>query len=68
MKTPTKLARRANWFRSIGDDAKAEALELQLTRAHRCKRCGRPLTDASSIAATVGPDCQQKLNNPKERL
>jgi Family of unknown function (DUF6011)/Domain of unknown function (DUF1897) len=63
MNRPGKLAKRAQWYRSIGDDVKAEALEAQLARAHRCRRCGRPLTDPESVAAAVGPDCEAKIKH-----
>jgi hypothetical protein len=56
-KRPAKLAAQAAWHRQHGRPELAEHFETQLVREHRCKLCGRPLTDPVSLERGVGPDC-----------
>jgi hypothetical protein len=57
---PGRLAYGARWARQQGNVEKAEALEAELAKAGRCKRCGRLLTDPHSIERGVGPECVKK--------
>lgn len=41
------------------DDARGQ-LEALLAGLHRCRCCGRTLTDPASIGAGIGPECQRK--------
>jgi hypothetical protein len=50
---PTKMARAVAWYRLHGRDDPADALEAELARAGRCRRCGRALTDPASSAASA---------------
>jgi hypothetical protein len=61
---PAKLAARAAWHRSHGHTDTAETFERVLAAAHRCRMCGRELTDPESIERGVGPDCLAKEGLP----
>jgi hypothetical protein len=58
-----KAAAAARYYRrrgEPGDAERAEGLEAGLAAAHRCRECGRRITDPVSVAAGVGPDCRAK--------
>lgn len=63
MKSPAKVDRQAAWLRERdlpGDIHSAERLEAALVMIGRCRRCGRGLTDPTSVKRGVGPDCVKK--------
>ena len=64
MKSPTKVARQAVWLRQRGQVADAERLEAALRMIGRCRRCGRGLTDETSVRRGIGPDCWRKDIEP----
>lgn len=39
-------------------ESSVEAAVAALVRSGRCCRCGRKLTDPTSVEAGIGPDCQ----------
>lgn len=60
IRNPGKMARHAAYARARGMDDTADTLEDALTRAGRCRRCGRDLSDPISVKRGVGPDCWQR--------
>jgi hypothetical protein len=58
--SPVKMAAQAQWYRERGDVYTAGRLEAKLVAVGRCKRCGRGLTDPTSVDRGIGPDCWQK--------
>jgi hypothetical protein len=57
MSHPTKVARRARYWRLRGRVGAAERIEEELADAGRCRRCGRLLTDPVSVERGIGPEC-----------
>lgn len=57
---PEKLALQALWHRMHDNPEAAERLEAVLQAEHRCKACGRHLSDPVSIERGVGSDCWAK--------
>ena len=71
---PIKAARKLAWVteqcrraRLRGDqheadqwDAARGELEALLAGLHRCRICGRELSDPASITAGIGPECNRK--------
>jgi hypothetical protein len=64
--TPSRTARALAYWRAHGRDDVAERLEADLAAAGRCRRCGRRLLRAESVAAGVGPECATR--EPPARL
>jgi hypothetical protein len=60
VKHPAKLAAQARYWRAKGQDDLADVLEAELVALGRCRRCGRGLTDPTSLKAGLGPDCREK--------
>ena len=60
MKQPAKVAYRARWYRAHDKLDLADALELELAEAKRCRYCGRELSDPASIEVGAGADCLAK--------
>jgi hypothetical protein len=58
------MAAQAQWYRARGDVATAERLEAQLKVIGRCKRCGRGLTNPTSVRRGIGPECWTKEPTP----
>ena len=59
--TPTKMARQAAYYRAQGADGAADRLEAVLIEHRCCRRCGRGLTDPTSVLRGVGPECWSKI-------
>lgn len=60
IRNPGRVARQAGYYREHGKADIADMLESQLAGAGRCIRCGRALTDSTSLQRGVGPDCWAK--------
>lgn len=66
--------RREAQARAAGDVALADeaartaaTFEALLDHQSRCRRCGRPLTDPTSVEAGIGPECARQTG-PGEAL
>ena len=52
-----------NWFWRMLNEGSEERFvaQCQFNHAGRCGRCGRLLTTPESVAAGIGPECQDKM-------
>jgi hypothetical protein len=50
----------ARWYRAQGRDDDAQALEDYNAARGFCARCGRQLTNPTSIALGIGPECRKQ--------
>lgn len=71
IRTPSKLAAQAHWFRKRAENERArgrpatarsllsEAIEIEnaLAENQRCRVCGRELKTDESKARGIGPEC-----------
>ena len=64
LRNPQKVAYQARYWRAHGRLDVAERLEAQLVAFHRCRICGRALSDPVSISRGVGPECWAQEQHP----
>jgi hypothetical protein len=57
---PAATVRAVAYYRRNGDTERAERLEEMLAAYGMCKRCGRKLTDPTSVERGTGPECATK--------
>jgi hypothetical protein len=60
LRHPSKTAAAARWYRLHHKHDQAAQLEHQLSEAHCCRICGRPLLTEESRRLGIGPDCLAK--------
>jgi len=58
--TPAKVAMAAKYYRLHGRPDLADRLEAELLAAGRCRRCGRRLTDPTSLVVGLGSECRRR--------
>jgi len=57
---PAKIAQAAAYYRNLNQFERAHFYETILIEQGRCKRCGKTLTDPTSVHRGLGPECVKK--------